>query len=191
MLTPLSLGPDLLTRLLPHRRPFLLIERVSAVALEPSPALEGCRLVSANDPVFDGHFPGFSLLPGALILEGLGQACAVLSLFTEHWTDLATLCAELGNLERALTLDPGHDPALAERTLGALRGEARVGVLGAASLKFVRPVFAGCRLDYRVARTSRLDEASSFRVEARVEGEVVVRGTLTGSTVRPLPRVGG
>lgn len=190
MLTPLSVGPDVLTLLLPHRRPFLLIERVSAVALEPDPTLEGCRLVSANDPVFDGHFPGFSLLPGALVLEGLGQACAVLSAFTDHWHDVAALCAELNNLERALTLDPQHDPALAARTLAALRGEVRLGVLGAASLKFVRPIFAGSRLDYRVARTSRMGDASAFRVEARVNGEVAVRGTLTGSAVRPFPRPG-
>lgn len=64
-------------RLLPHRYPFLLVDRV--VELEPFKRLEAFKNVSANEPFFVGHFPGRPVMPGVLILEALAQAAAVLA----------------------------------------------------------------------------------------------------------------
>lgn len=66
-------------RMLPHRYPFLLIDRV----LEISEDLTTCKVlknVTANEPQFTGHFPEFPVMPGVLIIEAMAQACAVLAM---------------------------------------------------------------------------------------------------------------
>lgn len=64
--------------LLPHRFPFLLLDRV--VELEPKKRIVGLKCVSANEPFFAGHFPGMPVMPGVLIIEALAQASAALFL---------------------------------------------------------------------------------------------------------------
>lgn len=62
--------------LLPHRYPFLLVDRVNA--FEPFDYLHGIKNVTMNEPFFMGHFPGRPIMPGVLMLEALAQACVVL-----------------------------------------------------------------------------------------------------------------
>ena len=64
-------------RLLPHRPPFLLVDRVTAFEKETS--LTALKGVTMNEPFFTGHFPGHPVMPGVLILEALAQACALLA----------------------------------------------------------------------------------------------------------------
>lgn len=63
--------------LLPHRYPFLLVDRV--VAYEPGRRVVCHKSVSANEPFFQGHFPGQPVMPGVLVIEALAQAGGVLS----------------------------------------------------------------------------------------------------------------
>jgi len=62
---------------LPHRYPFLLIDRV--IEMEVGKSLVGIKNVSINEPFFVGHFPERPVMPGVLILEALAQASAVLA----------------------------------------------------------------------------------------------------------------
>ncbi len=64
-------------RLLPHRPPFLLVDRV--VAFEKDVSLTALKGVTMNEPFFAGHFPGHPVMPGVLILEALAQAAALLA----------------------------------------------------------------------------------------------------------------
>jgi len=66
--------------LLPHRYPFLLVDRI--VELEPRKRIVGLKCVSVNEPYFQGHFPGVPVMPGVLIIEALAQAAAILSFKT-------------------------------------------------------------------------------------------------------------
>ena len=66
-------------RLLPHRYPFLLVDRV--IAWEAS-KLRALKNVTINEPFFPGHFPGHPVMPGVLILEALAQACGLLVLMS-------------------------------------------------------------------------------------------------------------
>lgn len=64
-------------KLLPHRYPFLLVDRV--VEIIPGQKLVAYKNVTINEPFFAGHFPGHPVMPGVLILESLAQACAILA----------------------------------------------------------------------------------------------------------------
>lgn len=64
--------------LLPHRYPFLLVDRV--VEVDPGKRLVGIKNVSVNEPFFQGHFPSKAVMPGVLIIEGLAQATGLLAM---------------------------------------------------------------------------------------------------------------
>ncbi len=64
-------------KLLPHRPPFLLVDRV--ISFEPNARLVAWKSVTMNEPFFQGHFPGQPVMPGVLILEALAQAGALLA----------------------------------------------------------------------------------------------------------------
>jgi 3-hydroxyacyl-[acyl-carrier-protein] dehydratase len=69
-------------RHLPHRYPFLLVDRV--LECEPGKRIVALKNVTMNEPHFPGHFPHHPVMPGVLILEALAQAAAVLSYVTEN-----------------------------------------------------------------------------------------------------------
>lgn len=69
-------------RHLPHRYPFLLVDRV--LECEPGKNIVALKNVTMNEPHFPGHFPHHPVMPGVLILEALAQAAAVLSYVTEN-----------------------------------------------------------------------------------------------------------
>ena len=67
---------DQIKELIPHRAPFLLIDRVEHVVLDSEAT--GIKMVSGNEPYFAGHFPDFPVLPGVLIVEALAQTASVM-----------------------------------------------------------------------------------------------------------------
>ncbi|WP_419771129.1 MAG: 3-hydroxyacyl-ACP dehydratase FabZ [Candidatus Marinarcus sp.] len=64
--------------ILPHRYPFLLVDRITQ--MEKGNYIEGFKNISISEPAFMGHFPGHPIYPGVLILEGMAQAGGVLAL---------------------------------------------------------------------------------------------------------------
>jgi 3-hydroxyacyl-[acyl-carrier-protein] dehydratase len=71
------LDVEAIQRLIPHRPPFLLVDRV--IVLEPNRRIVAWKSVTMNEPFFQGHFPGAPVMPGVLVLEALAQAAAVLA----------------------------------------------------------------------------------------------------------------
>ena len=69
--------------LLPHRFPFLLVDRV--LECEPGATLTAIKNVTINEPFFPGHFPHQPVMPGVLILEALAQASGLLAFATAGW----------------------------------------------------------------------------------------------------------
>ena len=67
-------------RYLPHRYPFLLIDRV--LSYEPGKSIEALKNLTINEPFFVGHFPHHPVMPGVLIIEAMAQAAAILSFVT-------------------------------------------------------------------------------------------------------------
>lgn len=68
--------------IIPHRPPFLLVDRI--LELEPGKRAVGLKNVTMNEPYFVGHFPGFPVMPGVLILEALAQVGATAILGVEE-----------------------------------------------------------------------------------------------------------
>src|SRR5690606_32586841 len=82
--------------ILPHRYPFLLVDRI--VEVEPGARILAYKNVSFNEPFFDGHFPGIPVMPGVLMLEALAQAGAILAFLTEP-ANLETKVMYLAGIE--------------------------------------------------------------------------------------------
>ena len=77
-----ELDIEAIMAILPHRYPFLLIDRVQDFEIEKS--LTAIKNVTANEPIFTGHFPGKPVFPGVLIVEALAQAAGILSIISHQ-----------------------------------------------------------------------------------------------------------
>jgi len=75
------LNSDEIQKIIPHRPPFLLLDRIEE--LEPGKHAIGRKCVTMNEPHFLGHFPGKAVMPGVLILEALAQTGALVMLSEE------------------------------------------------------------------------------------------------------------
>jgi 3-hydroxyacyl-[acyl-carrier-protein] dehydratase len=119
-------------RILPHRYPFLLVDRVDEVGPD---RIVARKLVSRNEPHFNGHFPGHPVMPGVLIIEALAQAGALLAASVVGF-DPETHVIYFMAIDKAkfrkpvvpgdvLTLDV--TPLRKGAAIWKLRGEAKVG----------------------------------------------------------------
>jgi len=82
---------------LPHRYPFLLIDRV--VEFEPTKRLVAIKNVTINEPFFQGHFPGYPIMPGVLVVEAMAQAGGMI------------MMAEIADREKKLVVFTGIERA--------------------------------------------------------------------------------
>ena len=80
----LPLDVNTIQTLLPHRYPFLLVDRV--VEFEPHKRVLAYKNVTCNEPYFQGHFPGHPVMPGVLVVEALAQAGGVLTQLSSQTT---------------------------------------------------------------------------------------------------------
>ncbi len=117
--------------ILPHRYPFLLVDRV--VELESGRRIVGLKNVTVNEPFFQGHFPGHPIMPGVLIIEALAQVGGILA-FKSAQADASKLILFLG-IDKAKfrrPVFPGDQLQLEMEVLQArppfwrMRGTARV-----------------------------------------------------------------
>lgn len=91
-------------KILPHRSPFLLIDRVIEIVKGPGDSLIGSKVVclkniSASDPIFNGHFPEKAIFPGVLSIEAMAQAGAIF--MKKHVKDAKTMIPMILSLKSA------------------------------------------------------------------------------------------
>jgi 3-hydroxyacyl-[acyl-carrier-protein] dehydratase len=99
------LSAEEIQRVIPHRFPFLLVDRV--LELEAGKRIVAQKNVSANEWFFQGHFPQLSIMPGVLIVEALAQAGAVLLLSEEDSTGKLPLFAGIDDCRFRAQVRPG------------------------------------------------------------------------------------
>ncbi|MCL4321459.1 MAG: 3-hydroxyacyl-ACP dehydratase FabZ [Deltaproteobacteria bacterium] len=85
--------------LLPHRFPFLMVDKV--IALEKGKSITAIKNTTINEPFFQGHFPSYPVMPGVLILEALAQAGGILAYKTEEDDDLKNMLTYFMGIDKA------------------------------------------------------------------------------------------
>jgi 3-hydroxyacyl-[acyl-carrier-protein] dehydratase len=153
-----SSSPDLaaLLRRLPHRYPFLMVDRVLELGNNRVLTLKN---VSIDEPFFNGHFPGRPVMPGVLVVEAMAQSGALLALGIMN---TGTINAERKSAER---------PA----ALFMLTGIDR--------LRLRRPVLPGDQLRMEVRLLKHHRPLWKMHAEARVDGELVAETELSAMEV--------
>ena len=117
--------------ILPHRYPFLLVDRILQVNLEESEIL-GVKNVTVNEPFFQGHFPGAPIMPGVLLLEALAQTGGIL-VYKKGYTKKIAVLLNVANAKFRKPVVPGdvlhlHVKGLhVSGTGGKIRAKAMVG----------------------------------------------------------------
>jgi len=111
---PLPMDINAIQQCIPHRYPFLLIDRV--IDYRPGEYVHALRSVTFSDPILQGHFPGNPVMPGVLIIEALAQASAVLGRMTIPGGFTECLLAEVNNTRFRRPIVPG-DTVHLENTL--------------------------------------------------------------------------
>jgi len=135
-------------KLLPHRYPFLLVDRVMEVSEKGG---WGYKNVTMNDEFFLGHFPGQPIMPGVLIIEGMAQCAGFVGL-----TLLKKQAEEKGEEYR----------------------DKLILFMGVNNAKFRKPVLPGDRLEYHVEIIKFGGRIGKFQGYAKVDGEVVAEAEM-------------
>jgi len=129
-------------RMIPHRYPFLMIDRV--VDIRPGASAVGLKMVTVNEPHFEGHFPARPVMPGVLIVEAMAQTAAVLVVASQDLADEDSLVyfMSIESAKFRSPVVPGDRLELAIEILRGrgkvwkFRGEARVDAVLAAEAEF-------------------------------------------------------
>ncbi len=124
-------GPVEIRALIPHRYPFLLVDRIEEA--EPGVSAVGLKNVTQNEPFFEGHFPEYPVMPGVLIVEALAQVGAVSVMLKEEYRQKLALFAGIDGVRFRRQVVPGDvlemrvEIERLKGTVGRGRGEATVG----------------------------------------------------------------
>ena len=132
-------------RLLPHRYPFLLVDRI--IAIEEDQRIVGIKNVTINEPFFQGHWPGQPVMPGVLQIEALAQIAGVLLLRRIEYSGKLTLLVAMENVKLRKRVIPGDQLRLEAEVERATGTRARI----AAKAMVDGKVVASARLMFMLA----------------------------------------
>jgi 3-hydroxyacyl-[acyl-carrier-protein] dehydratase len=118
MSDPVLLDSVAIRKLIPHRYPFLLVDKV--IELDAPNRGVGIKNVTANEPFFQGHFPEFPIMPGVLIVEALAQLGGVILMSSGQFDGQLGLFAGIDNIRFKRQVKPG-DTLRLEMTIGQVR----------------------------------------------------------------------
>jgi 3-hydroxyacyl-[acyl-carrier-protein] dehydratase len=138
-------------RLLPHRYPFLMLDRV--IECEPGVRVVALKNVTANEPQFQGHFPNWPVFPGVYIVEAMAQAAGII----------------------AMTAHPDLMGGDATRAAGSNK---LVYLAGLDGFRFRKPVTPGDQLRVTVEKLAEKRSIWKFSAKAEVDGKLVAEGEI-------------
>lgn len=143
----MELNIDQIEAILPHRYPFLLVDRI--VECTPGEGAKGIKCVTANEPFFQGHFPGNKVMPGVLIIEALAQVGAAAILTEENNRGKLALFGGIKNARFKRQVRPGDVLEL------SCRLTARKGPVGYGEAEARVDGKLACRAELTFALTER------------------------------------
>jgi 3-hydroxyacyl-[acyl-carrier-protein] dehydratase len=118
-------------KILPHRYPFLMVDRI--LEMEENKYAVGIKNVSANEPYFQGHYPGMPTMPGVMIAEAMAQVGAVMVMNSKKDQKIVPYLAAINNLRWKKPVVPGDtlvirvDMIGGRGHIGKVSGKATVG----------------------------------------------------------------
>jgi 3-hydroxyacyl-[acyl-carrier-protein] dehydratase len=184
----MSLGPDVIQWLMPHRRPFLMVDRVIYFSTKPHPTLRALKFLSSNESFFQGHFPEVMLMPGALTFEGMGQTTNLLAMimalrenFRGKGLNPDSVFEELQQIELGYSFSPEYRP-VKHKILDDLQlreQSPKYGLVGAVNLKFLEPIYPGNQIEYEAVLTGTFEDYLHHEVLASVAGNIKAKGTMS------------
>ena len=178
MENPYHLNINQIQKFLPHRAPFLLLDRVLEIHpvghLDAPPpfAQVGTRVValknvSYNEPYFQGHFPGFAILPGVLILETMAQAAS----FSVYPSMVAGLSSEKG-------INQNED-----QDINRLTRNFQCILVGVDHARFRRPVLPGDSMRIETEVVKCRGKLWAFQCTASVDGQKVAEAEILANLI--------
>ena len=115
----MTLDINEIQKILPHRPPMLLVDRI--IDLVPFKSATGIKCVTMNEPFFLGHFPGHPIMPGVLLLEGMAQVGGVTMLYPEEHRGKLALFGGMENVKFKRPVMPG-DVVMTKAEIVRVRG---------------------------------------------------------------------
>lgn len=121
-----SFGIEQIMKMIPHRYPFLLVDKV--LETEGGKRLVAIKNVTINEPFFQGHFPGYPVMPGVLQIEMIAQAAGlmVLSEMEEGMADFDTILMSVDHAKFRKLVQPGDQLRIETKTISSRRMMAKV-----------------------------------------------------------------
>lgn len=117
-------------KILPHRFPMLLVDRI--LSCEPGKSAVALKNVTANEAFFEGHYPGFPLMPGVLIVEAMAQSGAVMLMSENPNADKVPVIGAIDNVRFRRMVVPGDQLIMSvelvwyKSGVGRIKGKAEV-----------------------------------------------------------------
>jgi 3-hydroxymyristoyl/3-hydroxydecanoyl-(acyl carrier protein) dehydratase len=176
------IGADVISYLIPVKHPMIMVDRIIDYHSDPL-SLIAERYVSANEPVFTGHFPNMKLWPGIYTFEGLRQACYLLHIL--HELEVADLLKGVIELHNRQILRPQINHKLCQSVIDYLKDSKLSDPdLFSINIKLLEPVFAGSLIKYHCFKDD--NDLHSWSVKAVVDERLIAKGTIIQSIdVRP------
>ena len=119
-------------KILPHRYPFLLVDRITE--LTPKESIVGYKNISISEPIFQGHFPGHPIYPGVMIIEGMAQAGGILafkSMDNATQQDIENKVVYFMSIDKAKFRTPVKPGDKLEYRLSAIKNKGAIWMLDA------------------------------------------------------------
>lgn len=169
-----NIRAEIIEQLIGVQHPLIMVDKITEYNSQMG-FLRSKKYISANEPVFTGHFPGFKLWPGILTIEGLRQS-ALLYLAMQK-IESKDLLTSILQLQLQMTLASHADKALSESTLNYMK-QLRSTVQNTFDIriKLVAPIFSACVIDYQINQDQQ--NKGSFFVKATVNQRIVAEGKI-------------
>jgi 3-hydroxyacyl-[acyl-carrier-protein] dehydratase len=166
--------------LLPHRYPFLLIDRI--VEFERTKRLVAIKNVTINEPFFQGHFPDYPIMPGVLVVEAMAQAGGIIMMY--ELEDRTSKLVVFTGIERAKfrrPITPGDQIRIEVEVLSFRMRAGRIHGRALVDGKLACEATLTCQVVPRVRESKAAGPAPEAPSEAQVEREAAAAAAVTGT----------
>jgi beta-hydroxyacyl-ACP dehydratase FabZ len=149
-----SLDAQEILAVLPHRYPFLMVDRIIEIHED---SIVGIKNVTVNEPQFTGHFPGFPVMPGVLIIEAMAQVSGILvGKMAPHTRGRIMYLASIENAKFRKPVVPGDQLRIEMKMLRLKHAVAKIQGIARVEGQVVAEATLMCTLTERIAETAKI-----------------------------------